>query len=198
MQNVQKAKIGGGQALKKDILSTGDVAAACHVTKHTIISAIEKGELRASRTPGGHNRIRREDAIVFMRKHNLLPEAAQVVVVVDAEGFVAEILEQVLSGDGCDILLAQNAYEAGRLVERARPNLIVADVGMAGLDLPSLYRHVQDGSFGRQCWVLAIGALDADEEEGKSAPHLPAERLVKPFAVEELRSKVERLLRNGH
>ncbi|MFH1372530.1 MAG: helix-turn-helix domain-containing protein [bacterium] len=42
----------------KELLSTGDVAALCSVTPDTVLKWIRGGKIPATRTPGGHHRIR--------------------------------------------------------------------------------------------------------------------------------------------
>jgi excisionase family DNA binding protein len=100
VKNVQRENnVLGEAAVEKDVYSTGELAALAHVTKRTIITAIEKGDLRASRTPGGHNRILRDDALDFLRRHNMLPEpTGKTVLIVDDESVVRDLIAQVLEG----------------------------------------------------------------------------------------------------
>ena len=48
-----------GRVDNKDYYSTSEVATLCRVHKNTIIAAINRGLLPASKTPGGHNRVSR-------------------------------------------------------------------------------------------------------------------------------------------
>ncbi|MBN2713953.1 MAG: response regulator [Planctomycetes bacterium] len=180
----------------KAIFSTGELAKICHVTKHTIISAIDKGDLRVSRTPGGHNRIRREDALSFMKKHNLLPEnvGGIKILVVDDKSFVRDIMEQVFEGEGYSIIHACNGYEAGKLAERERPDLILLDILLPDIDGRDVCRHIREEKFGKDCRILAVTALkDPEEVEAIFAAGID-DYIAKPFSIEQLREKVEALL----
>lgn len=180
----------------KEILSTGELAAICHVTKHTIIAAIDRGELAASRTPGGHNRIRREDALEFMKRYNLISgeERLQKILVVDDKSFVRDIMEQVFEGDDYEILHASNGYEAGKLAERERPDLILLDILLPDIDGRDVCRHIREEEFGKSCRILAVTALkDPEDVQGIFAAGID-DYIAKPFSIELLRDKVEKLL----
>ena len=45
---------------KPELLSTGEVARLCGVTRDAVLKWIKKGKLPATQTPGGHFRIPRE------------------------------------------------------------------------------------------------------------------------------------------
>ena len=47
------------------------VAAYCHVSKNRVMKWIKDGKLQASRLPGGHYRIDREDFKGFLERHNM-------------------------------------------------------------------------------------------------------------------------------
>lgn len=188
-QNVQ----GGNEEvlLEKELLSTGDLASICHVAKRTIIAAIERGELRASRTPGGHNRIRNEDAVGFMRRFNLLPESREKkILVVDDENFVVDIMLQIFE-EGYKISHAVNGYEAGKLAERERPDLILLDILLPDIDGRDVCRHIREEAFGKNCRILAVTALQDPEDVKQIYEARIDDYIAKPFGIELLRRKVE-------
>lgn len=177
--------------LQKAVLSTGDLAAICHVTKHTIISAIERGELRASRTPGGHNRIRREDALAFMARHDVISESAtKTILVVDPESFVFDLVRQMLSEEDLRVVHAKSVFSAGVLAERERPNIILFEAGIPGLHPTDfLDPAFQIGSVSSPR-LIAILPSQTGEKGGLQA--LKAARieniLEKPFGIDKLRA----------
>lgn len=180
------------EILEKPILSTGELAQICHVTKHTIISAIDKGELRASQTPGGHNRIRREDALQFMKRFNFEPALERKrILVVDDEGFIREIMEEVFSGQEFMIFHAENGYQAGMLAERERPDLILLDILLPDIDGRDVCRHIRGEDYGKSCKILAVTALRSPEDVKAIYEAGIDGYIAKPFKIDELRSKVE-------
>lgn len=180
----------------KDILSTGELASLCGVSKHTIITAIDRDELKASRTPGGHNRIRREDALAFMRRHNLLvPEDGEkLVLVVDDEEFVFTIVEQLYGEHDVKAVHAATGYEAGKLAERLRPDLILLDIMLPDCDGREVCRHIREEDFGRRCGILAVTGLKGDEEIEEIFEAGMDDYLAKPFTIHALREKMDALL----
>ncbi len=195
MQNVQDTPEHTVSFPDKPVLSTGDLAEFCHVTKHTIISAIERGELEASRTPGGHNRIRRGDAVAFMQRHNFMPTAkASKILVVDDEAFVYDIVEEMFGDNGYKIFYAANGYEAGKLAERERPDVILLDILLPDVDGRDVCRHIREEKFGKDCSILAVTALKEPQDVQAIYEAGIDHYIAKPFRIEELRGKVEELL----
>ncbi len=194
MKNVDQREV-----LDKPVLSTGELAAICNVTKHTIIAAIDKGELRASRTPGGHNRIHREDAMEFMRKCNFQPASSRTkILVVDDEGFIRDIMEQVFEGEEYRIFHAENGYQAGMLAERERPDLILLDILLPDIDGRDVCRHIRQAEYGKECRILAVTALRNPEDVEAIYAAGIDDYIAKTFSIEKLREKVEALLKHSN
>jgi excisionase family DNA binding protein len=183
----------------KEVLSTGELAALCGVTKHTIITAIERNELKASQTPGGHNRILRSDAIDFMRRHKLLPEEGnRCMLVVDDEEFVYTIVEQLYGAEGWEVVHAGSGYEAGKLAERRHPDLILLDIMLPDFDGREVCKHIREESFGSTCRILAVTGLRQEEDIQDILDAGMDDHLAKPFTVQQLREKIDALVDAGH
>lgn len=179
----------------KDVFSTGEMATICHMTKHTIVTAIERGELKASQTPGGHNRILRNDAIVFMRRCNLLaPETQKKILVVDDEEVVRLLLSQIFIEDGFEIHHAATGYEAGKMVERLHPDLIILDILLPDIDGRQVCRHIREEDFGKRCKVLALTVLNSEEDVRDIYDAGINDYLPKPFSIDGVRDKVHALM----
>src|ERR1700748_1242941 len=78
----------------KSIFTTHEVSGLLHVNPRSVINWIEQDLLASYRTPGGHRRIRREDLLAFLRKHQiptpgqLVDEKFKVLIVEDEEEIV--------------------------------------------------------------------------------------------------------------
>lgn len=57
--------------LDKEVFTTFEAAKICNANITSIKNWIEKGELRAFRTPGGHHRIERKVLEDFLNRHNM-------------------------------------------------------------------------------------------------------------------------------
>ena len=127
----------------KAVYTTFETAKLCHVSPLSIINWVNAGRLPAFRTPGGHRRIRREDLSKFMRDNGIpLPEELREgsgkskVLVVDDEASIRELLAEHLAKRtrSYEVLTAADGFEAGRLVATFRPDIVLLDLRMPGLD----------------------------------------------------------------
>ncbi len=195
VQIVQEAQALFPLVPDKEVFSTGELAAICGVTKHTIIAAVEKGGLRASQTPGGHNRIRREDALDFMQRHNFIPQKKKnTIVVIDGDEFIRDIIEQMFGEAGCSILHATAAYQAAVLIEREKPDLIILDLHSAGIDCKTISGHIRDNKFGKPARMLAVLDRKKNSPVQMRDSKLADEVITKPFRIEELQDLVEEMI----
>ncbi len=128
---------------EKSVFTTFEAAKLCHVSPLSIINWVNAGRLPAFRTPGGHRRIRKEDLARFMRDNGIpLPEELREgsgrtrVLVVDDEGTIRETLaEHMLHRDKpYEVMTAADGFEAGRLVATFRPDVVLLDLRMPGMD----------------------------------------------------------------
>src|SRR5262245_51866678 len=85
----------------KTIYTTQDVSRILQVNPRSVINWIDKNLLAAYRTPGGHRRIRREDLLLFLRKHQIpIPaiflEDKFKILIVDDDEKVVELIRTFL------------------------------------------------------------------------------------------------------
>src|SRR6266496_492556 len=66
------------QAKVKTIYTTHEVSRLLQVNPRSVINWIDQNLLPSYRTPGGHRRIRRDDLLAFLRKHQIPTPAALV------------------------------------------------------------------------------------------------------------------------
>lgn len=149
--------------------STHQAAGICDVHISTIINWMNEGRLKGYTTPGGHRRIEKEDLIFFMRKHHIpIPEElvrkTKRILIVDDDKEVLSELKEALSGSGYDIELAEEGFAAARSVYKKRPDLILLDFKMPGLDGFSVCDMLRMDKETKDIPVIAITALNSEEE----------------------------------
>ncbi len=189
----------GSKMAKEIFLSSGKLATICHMTKHTILSAIERGELEASKTPGGHNRIHILNAIEFMKKYNIPVDEIQnrirkSVLIVDDESFVREILTEILGTDNFHIETAASGYEAGKLAERLRPDLVLLDLLLPDIDGREICKQIKADKKTDHAKTIAITGLreNIDVNELKAIGF--DDVIGKPFDIPRLKDVVYTML----
>ncbi|MBI2555721.1 MAG: response regulator [Candidatus Rokubacteria bacterium] len=127
----------------------------------------------------------------------LAPVRGKRILVVDDEPEVASLLAEMLSLDGHEVETASNGALALEKLRKGRYDLIVSDSGMPVLDGPGLYREVErlDPRLARSFIFLTGDTLNPRTREFLEG--VPVPRLSKPFALEEVRRLVQRVLRGG-
>jgi excisionase family DNA binding protein len=159
---------------KKAVFTTFEAAKLCHVSPLSIINWVNAGRLAAFRTPGGHRRIRREDLILFMRDNGLpLPEelkqgsGRRKVLIVDDETSIREILSEHLTTrpKPYEVVTAADGFEAGRLAATFRPDVVVLDLRMPGLDGFQTCRTIKADPESSNTIVIAMTGYYSPETE---------------------------------
>src|SRR5436305_7720349 len=94
-----------GQLKTKTIYTTHDISRLLHVNPRSVINWIEQNLLHSYRTPGGHRRIRHDDLLAFLRKHQIptpasLTEEKFSILIVDDDENIVEMLKAFFQREG--------------------------------------------------------------------------------------------------
>src|SRR6266542_1118268 len=89
----------------KTIYTTHEVSRLLHVNPRSVINWIEQSLLPSYRTPGGHRRIRHDDLLAFLRKHQIPMPASLMagnfnVLIVDDELEIIDLVKTFLQRQG--------------------------------------------------------------------------------------------------
>ncbi len=161
---------------QKSIFTTFETAKICRVSPLSIINWVNAGRLPAFRTPGGHRRIRREDLVRFMRDSGIpLPEELREgsgkpkVLVVDDEANIREVLSEHLATRSTpyEVQTAADGFEAGRLVATFRPEIVLLDLKMPGLDGFQICRTIKADPDTSNTVVIAMTGYYSPETEAR-------------------------------
>ncbi len=117
------------------------------------------------------------------------------VLVVDDEPALRESLERVLRHDGFEVDLAIDGRDAIRRVTAGRPDAVLLDVLMPGLDGLEVCRRLRDT--GDRTPVLMLTARDDVGDRVRGLEAGADDYLPKPFALEELLARLKALLRRS-
>jgi DNA-binding response OmpR family regulator len=114
------------------------------------------------------------------------------VLVVDDEEAIAEAVRARLQSEGYEVLVAGDGPEAIRMCDEARPDLVVLDLMLPGMDGLEVCKVIQ-----RERWVPVLMLTARTEEADKVAGFAVGadDYLTKPFSLRELAVRVRAILR---
>jgi len=118
------------------------------------------------------------------------------VLVVDDDPTVSDVVRRYLEQAGCEVRLAADGADGLAAVAAQRPDLVVLDLMMPGIDGLEVCRRLRDA--GDRTPVLMLTARDTVDDRVAGLDAGADDYLVKPFAVQELTARVRALLRRGH
>src|SRR5690242_17416133 len=134
----------------KSIYTTHEVSRLLHVNPRSVINWIEQSLLPSYRTPGGHRRIRRDDLLAFLRKHQIptpesLVEGKFNVLIVDDEQEIVDLVKTYLLRQGSyDVAAASDGISALIEVGRTKPDLLILDIMIPGVDEIEVCRRIKN------------------------------------------------------
>jgi len=185
----------------KKPLTTGQIAAYCHVSHVTVLKWIKEGRLKAYTIPSGHYRIQKQDFHDFLVQHKMpveeafFAEEAAKALVVDDEAKTYELIASAF--DKYQFASAANGFEAGLQLADFQPDLLILNLDAPAIDGLELCQNVKTNPMTKRTKILVL-AKSAKEEAITEALACGADGyLVKPLKVEELKQKVQSLMGRG-
>ena len=118
----------------------------------------------------------------------------QLVLVVDDEPAIVRLVRAKLQADGYAVLTAGRGEEALALLDDERPDLVVLDVMMPGMDGFETLRRIRTVS---QVPVIMLTARAGDADKLKGLQEGADDYLTKPFNPDELAARVAAVLRRA-
>ena len=116
------------------------------------------------------------------------------VLVVDDEPTIVEIVARYLERAGFEALQAMDGPEALRLADLHRPDLVVLDLMLPGLDGIEVMRRLHERP-GKRVAVILLTARGEENDRLVGLRHGADDYVVKPFSPAELVARVEAVMR---
>jgi excisionase family DNA binding protein len=161
----------------------------CNVTQRAVIYWIEKGKLKAYRTPGGHRRIPEDELLDFIRRHNIpvgpdrkTQRSSRVLIVDDDPEFVESVRRTITLQDSrYEVAAAHTGFDAGFLVSRWKPDLVLLDIMLPEMDGFEVCQTLKANPDTADITIVAISALAGDDTRDRILGCGAEEFLPKPF-----------------
>lgn len=186
----------------KSVLTTFEAAKICNVSYNTIKNWIKRGMLSAYRTAGGHLRIRRDELERFAREHAIpisdqAVASARRVLVVDDEESIREALVELLSQyqERLEVHTAADGFEAGAQLESIRPDLIILDIVMPGLDGFKVCQRIRRSPSTKHTKILVLTGFPSEQNIQRITAMGADNCLAKPIDRKLLFDSMDKLLK---
>lgn len=174
----------------KRSFTTSAVARMLGVALQSVSNWIDAGQLRAGRTPGGHRRIEPEDLMEFLRQQGLAipaelqPSPPKVLVVDDEEAVASWVAAEILAErPDIEVLVANDGFSAGEIVGFERPDVVILDLRMPGMDGFEVCRRIKDREDTRKTSVIAMTAYPSPKAERRILECGAEVYLTKPLEI---------------
>ncbi|MCC6333903.1 MAG: response regulator [Myxococcales bacterium] len=167
------------------VLTSHEVASLMQVSPSAVLRWIDQGMLRAFRTPGGHRRVGTAELLEFLRAQRMpVPRALEaprlrLLVIDDEPGFLRSLGESLRRADPrLDVELAESAVDGLIKIGLKRPDVVLLDAYMPGLEGPETCRRIKSEPQTAHIAVLAMSGRRSDEliarfEKAGAAAFLP-------------------------
>jgi two-component system, OmpR family, KDP operon response regulator KdpE len=116
------------------------------------------------------------------------------ILVVDDEPHVLEALSTILEGRGYRVRVAPNGLMALDEIAAERPDVVLLDLAMPGLDGVEVCRRVRSYS---RVPILVLSALSDEPRKVRALDVGADDYVTKPFGVEELLARIRAAIRRG-
>ena len=170
---------------KVRIFSALEVANICGVVNQTAINWIKNQHLKAFTTPGGQYRVYGEDLFNFLEERNMripdelvnmLEDQQRLkVLIIDDEVELNNMIQGFITRkiENCEISQAFDGFEAGKLLFETKPNLIILDIGLPGINGFKLCKTIRQETIFDKAHIISLSGLNNP---------LDAERIIKEGA----------------
>jgi excisionase family DNA binding protein len=184
---------------KNNILSIPQAAEFCSMSRVTLWRWVKSGKLKAYTTPGGQYKIHKDDLEMFVKKNlrHLIADdrtGEARILIVDDDPRVQELLTIICSRHGYKTEPASDGFEAGIKVLEFKPDLIILDLFLPGLNGFELCRKIKENADTAHIKILAITGHDTEANKERIIHAGADDYLEKPFDPDFLIRKVESLL----
>lgn len=188
----------------EDFCSTREAASLLGVSIKTIQLWSESGILTAWKTPGGHRRILKQSVEQLLRQRDQAASQAGMpgnarrftALVVDDESATRRLYELVIAGWGLPIrvVTAQNGFEGLIRIGEEKPDLLLTDLQMPGMDGFRMITSLREHPDTRLLHVIVASGLTEPEIRDRGGLPADVHFFSKPVAFDNLRLLVQKLL----
>ena len=122
-----------------------------------------------------------------------MTKSSPLVLVVDDEPQLCEVLRRILEKEGYDVITTQDGETALRLIKQKKPDVILLDIVMPGMDGREVCRRTRELSTSTPI-IYFTARAELDPLKLKELRHEADAFIVKPATGKQILSKVSKVL----
>lgn len=178
-------------------LSSHQVSRLLRVSPSAVVCWIDKGEMPAFRTPGGHRRVKLTDLRDFLRA-NQMPIPKELggdtqrkrIFIVDDDPHVIRAIQRSLQQQAMSYVVngCNNGIEALVRIGFEKPHLVLLDIYMPGLDGFEVCQRLKQIPHLSGISIVAITAHPSDEDRARILHQGAEDYWVKPILGEQIKA----------
>lgn len=115
------------------------------------------------------------------------------ILVVDDEHDICDFVQNFFRERGYEVLTAAGGDDALVSIKKDRPDLVLLDIRMKGMDGIAALKHIKD--FDKTIKVVMVTALEEQDRMDEACRLGACEYITKPLALDQLEQAVEKNLR---
>jgi len=117
------------------------------------------------------------------------------IMVVDDEPDILAMVEMILNRKGYEAILAEGGAEALELLKKTKPDLILLDLMMPGMDGTEFLRKLRSDENLKDIPVIVVSVRSTIEKESREAMELADDYITKPIDLPTLYTAIEEMLK---
>lgn len=188
----------------KGVLTTGQVAAICHVAPRTVSKWFDGGHLKGYLVPGSKDRrIPVDNLVRFMREHGMPTDELETgktrILVVDGDVQRSRAMVASLEGNvAFEAVSAASAFAAGVAACRFKPHVILVETDSLEVCRTDMGEHADTCANLRDVRFIAISSEVPSPQKPQEAGF--DEWLIRPFDAERVADAIDAVLasRSSH
>jgi len=181
---------------KQSLLTPSEAAELLHVAPTTIRHWAQNGRLPFITTPGGHRRFTRENILSLMSSSEENVNHKFSILIIEDDKDFADMLVQLLESffPEVNVTVAYDGFEAGDLLHAFKPDLVILDLMMSGINGFSICHRIKNTPSTESINVIAMtGALT--EENVERITQLGAEMCIgKPLDYNLIKTTISQMI----
>ncbi len=195
------------QNKSKEVLTTGQIAKYCQVDARTVNRWINQGILKSYSLPiTKFNRVKLPDFIQFLKEQKLpIPEDLKKlgkirVLIVDDDPAMAKSVQRMLTfseGNTFDCQIATSGFEAGKFLQKSRPDLAIIDLMMPDMNGFQVCKQIKSDLETKHIKIIAVSGVIGEKERREVIEAGADAFLEKPLDEKMLNEWIGKLLGKG-